>query len=159
MALALAKQFIQLRDTLADANASFRDAGYHSPEKERWAELAELEGLMLKQLGRWKLRDPILAKRDQALSPDLPPGIKRIVVACVPDPTPMAIRALQSLLEQGIPMQVLVHAPESEKEGFDAWGVPRVDYWAQRNIHIPDWQQRLHLVDSAKDAAEYVFRF
>ena len=154
VALALAKQFIQLRDTLADANASFRDAGYHSPEKERWAELAELEGLMLKQLGRWKLRDPILAKRDQALSPDLPAGIKRIVVACVPDPTPMAIRALQSLLEQGIPMQVLVHAPESEKEGFDVWGVPRVDYWSQKNIHIPDWQQRLHLVDSAKDAAD-----
>ena len=35
VALALAKQFIQLRDTLADANASFRDAGFLSRPASR----------------------------------------------------------------------------------------------------------------------------
>jgi len=153
-ALALAKQFIQLREELADANASFRDASYHSIEKERWEELNELESMMLKQLGQWKLRDPILAKRDQVLAPDLPPGVERIVVACVPDPTPMAIRALKSLLAQGLPIQVLVHAPEDEKHAFDSWGLPIVDHWSKRNIKIPDWQQRLHVVDAAADAAQ-----
>ncbi len=153
-ALALAKQFIQLREELADANASFRDAGYHSIEKERWDELNELESLMLKQLGKWKLRDPILTKRDQVLAPDLPPGVERIVVACVPDPTPMAIRALNSLLAQGLPIHILIHAPEAEKEEFDSWGLPCVDHWSKRNIEVPDWQQRLHVVDTAGDAAE-----
>lgn len=157
-ALALAKQFIQLRQELADANASFRDASYHSIEKERWHELDELESMMLKQLGKWKLRDPILAKRDQVLAPDLPPGVERIVVACVPDPTPMAIRALKSLLAQGLPVQILIHAPNHEKDGFDVWGLPSVDYWWKRNIEIPDWQQRLHLVNTANDAAESCVR-
>lgn len=153
VAMTLARQLIQLRQTLADANATFRDAGYHSPEKERWAELGEIEGLMLKQLGKWNLRDPILAKRDRVTSPCLPPGVSRVVVACVPDPTPLAIRALQSLLAMGIPVQILIHAPESEQGGFDAWGVPGADVWSKTGIEFPEWQNRLHLVDSAREAA------
>lgn len=153
VALALARQLIELRQTLADANATFRDAGYHSPEKERWAELAQIEGLMLKQLGKWNLRDPILAKRDRVAAPHLPPGVKRVVLACVPDPTPLAIRALQSLLAAGIPIQILIHAPEARQDDFDAWGVPLVDVWAKASIDFPEWQNRLHLVDSAREAA------
>ncbi|MGB2402354.1 MAG: PD-(D/E)XK nuclease family protein [Akkermansiaceae bacterium] len=157
-ALALAKQFVQLREELADGNASFRDASYYSVEKERWDELNELESMMLKQLGKWKLRDPILAKRDQVLAPELPSGVERIVVACVPDPTPMAIRALKSLLTQGLPIEILIHAPSQEKEGFDSWGLPCVDYWTKRSIQIPDWRQRLHVVDTASDAAQSCVR-
>ena len=157
-ALALAKQFTQLREELGDANASFRDVSYHSIEKERWEELNELESMMLKQLGKWKLRDPILAKRDQVLAPELPPGVERIVVSCVPDPTPMAIRALKSLLAQGLPIEVLIHAPDNEKEGFDPWGLPCVHYWTKRNIEIPHWQQRLHVVDTVSDAAQCCVR-
>lgn len=158
VSLMLAKQLIQLRHTLSDANASFRDAGYHSPEKERWAELGELESKMIKQLGAWKLRDPVIVKREQVLSPSLPAGITRVVVACVPDPTPMAIRALQALIKKDIPVTVLIHAPESERDGFDPWGVPRIDAWSRRDIHFPQWQERLHLVDRASDAAEACVR-
>ncbi len=158
VALALARQLVQLRQTLADANATFRDAGYHSPEKERWAQLGEIEGLMLKQLGKWNLRDPILAKRDRVASPALPPGVKKVVVACVADPTPLAVRALQSLLTKGVPVQVLIHAPESEQAGFDAWGVPLRDVWSKTGIEFPEWKNRLHLVDSAPEAARKCVR-
>jgi len=158
VSLMLAKQLIELRHTLSDANASFRDAGYHSPEKERWAELGELESKMIKQLGKWKLRDPVIIKRKQVLSPALPAGITRVVVACVPDPTPMAVRALQALMTKGIPVTVLIQAPESERDSFDLWGVPRIEAWAQRDIHFPQWQERLHLVDRASDAAEACVR-
>lgn len=158
VALALARQLIDLRQTLADANATFRDAGYHSPEKERWAELAEIEGLMLKQLGKWNLRDPILAKRDRVATPHLPPGVQRVVLACVPDPTPLAIRALQSMLAEGIPVQILIHAPETQQHDFDAWGVPLVDAWGKATIEFPEWQNRMHLVDSGREAAQRCIR-
>lgn len=154
VALAMARQLLTLRNTLADAGQSFRDAGFHSPEKERWAELGELESLMLKQLGQWKLRDPVLAMRERATSPTLPPGVSRVVLACVPDPSLLALRAMQSHLAGGIPITVLIHAPAAEQQTFDHWGIPDADYWTSRKIDIPDWQQRLHVVDSPLEAAE-----
>jgi len=158
VALALARQFITLRDTLADADSSFRDAGYHSPEKERWAELGKLESMMLQQLGKWGLRDCVLAKRERAKSPELPSGVTRIVVAAVPEPTSLALGALQALLSKGLAVNVLIHAPETEKDLFDHWGVPHTELWAARKIDIPDWQQRLHLVDSPAEAAKACLR-
>ncbi len=153
-ALALARQMMTLRDQLADGDASFRDAGFHSIEKERWEELFLLESAMLQNLGAWNLRDAVLAKRDKAKNPDLPAGVKRIVVACVPDPTPLAERALKAFLERGLPVTVLVHAPAVEAASFDAWGKPCVDIWKNTEILIPDWEKRLHVVDSSTEAAE-----
>ena len=153
-ALALARQMMTLRDQLADGDASFRDAGFHSIEKERWEELNVLESAMLQNLSKWKLRDSVLAKRDKAKAPDLPAGVQRIVVACVPDPTPLAQRALQSFLSNGLPVTVLIHAPESEADNFDAWGKPRTEMWQRKQIPIPEWKEKLHVVDSSTEAAE-----
>ena len=153
-ALALARQMVTLRDMLADGDADFRDAQNQSPEKDRWQELATLETRMLKCLGAWKLRDAVLAKREKARAPDLPAGVNRIVIACVPDPTLLASRALENLLAAGVPVTVLIHAPASEADSFDPWGTPLSDSWAQREIDIPDWPQRLHVVDSSTEAAE-----
>ncbi|MCP5535366.1 MAG: PD-(D/E)XK nuclease family protein [Akkermansiaceae bacterium] len=152
-ALAVARQLVTLRDMLADGDASFQDAQFHSPEKERWEELEKIENRMLQYIRTWGLSDAVLAKRGKAKSPDVPPGVTRIVVACVPDPTLLAARALQSLLAKGLPVTVLIHAPESEKDAFDPWGVPLPGVWAKRSIDIPDWQQRLHVVDSSTEAA------
>ena len=153
-ALALARQMVALRDQLADGDASFRDAGFHSIEKERWEELSNLESSMLQNLGKWNLRDAVLAKRDKAKSPALPAGVKRVVVACVPDPTPLAERALKAFLNGGLPVTVLIHAPEVEAESFDPWGKPYADIWKKKQIPIPDWEERLHVVDSSTEAAE-----
>jgi len=65
-ALALARQMLALRDQLADGDASFRDAGFLSVEKERWEELDRLEFAMLQYLSKWNLRDTVLAKREKA---------------------------------------------------------------------------------------------
>lgn len=153
-ALALARQMMTLRDQLADGDASFRDAGFHSIEKERWEELNVLESAMLQNLSKWKLRDAVLAKRDKAKAPDLPAGVKRIIVACVPDPTPLAERALKSFLSNGLPVTVLIHAPESEADSFDAWGKPCTEVWQRKQIPIPEWKEKLHVVDSSTEAAE-----
>lgn len=153
-ALTLAREIMSLRDTLADGDADFRDAAFHSPEKERWQELSLLESRMLKQLGTWKLTDSVLAKRQKAQAPTLPPGVDRIIVACVPDPTPLAARTLKTHLTNGVPITILIHAPASEADSFDPWGTPVHHVWAEKQIDIPDWKNRLKLVDSAPEAAE-----
>lgn len=157
-ALALARPLQTLRDQLADGDASFRDAGFHSAEKERWQELGELESAMLAKLGQWGLRDATLAKRERAGNPELPPGVRRVVVAGVPDPTPLALRALRAVAERGLPVTVLVHAPASDAASFDPWGVPRAEVWEKKSIDVPHWRQRLHVEDSASDAAKTCVR-
>lgn len=153
-ALALARQMMTLRDMLADGDADFRDAQQHSIESDRWRELAVIESNMLKCLAGWKLEDQVLAKRKNAHSPVLPTGVTQVVVACVPDPTLLALRALQSFLNAGIPVTVVIHAPDSESASFDPWGIPLSDVWARKQIEIPEWRERLHVVDSSTEAAE-----
>ena len=153
-ALALAKQMVALRDRLADGDVSFRDAGFHSVEKERWVELDRLESVMLQNLSKWNLRDPVLAKREKAKKPDLPAGVKSVIVACVPDPTSLALRALKAFLDRDIPVKVLIHAPEEEADSFNDWGIPETSEWTQKSIPFPDWEKRFHIVDSASEATE-----
>lgn len=152
-AMAVARQLMVLRDSLADAYKGFQDALAASPEKDRWLELCKLETRMLEVLKSLKLRDAVRAKREQSKKPDLPPGVTRIVVAGVPDPTLLALNALQAHLRSGVPVTVLVSAPGSGKDDFDAWGVPDTGAWSRKPIPFPDWEKRLHLVDSSSDAA------
>ncbi|MGJ8676279.1 MAG: PD-(D/E)XK nuclease family protein [Akkermansiaceae bacterium] len=153
-ALALAKQMMTLRDMLADGDAEFKDAQEHSIESDRWHELEKLENRMLQCLDAWGLLDSVHAKRQQARHPVLPAGVDRVVLACVPDPTLLAARALQSFLDRGVPVTVLIHAPESESISFDPWGIPLSEMWSKMPITIPEWRQRLHVVDSSTEAAE-----
>ncbi|MBT8044095.1 MAG: PD-(D/E)XK nuclease family protein, partial [Verrucomicrobiae bacterium] len=153
-ALAISRQLMLLREMLADGDASFKDAQFHSPEKERWQELVSLESDMLQCLRKWGLRDTVLAKRNKAKSPDIPVGVDRVVVACVPDPTLLALRGLQSLCHGGLPVTVLVHAPADEKDSFDAWGIPHLEHWTSRQVDIPDWGQRMHVCDSSTEVAQ-----
>lgn len=152
-AMAVARQIASLRDSLADADKGFQEALEYSPEKDRWLELCKLEGRMHDVLKSWQLRDAVKAKRDRSNAPDLPVGVSRIVVAGVPDPTLLALNSLQSHHATGVPVTVLVHAPADEKVKFDPWGVPRADAWSEKTISFPEWKERIHVVDSASEAA------
>ena len=154
--MGVARQMISLRESLADADKGFQEALANSPEKGRWQELCKLETRMLEVLRDWKLRDPIKARRDRANAPLLPVGVTRIVVAGVPDPSLLALKAVQSHLAKGVPVSVLVHAPSEANHQFDTWGMPNVDAWSKQTISFPDWKQRMHVVDSASEAAKRV---
>lgn len=153
-ALSLARQMVSLRDMLADGDADFAKARSLSPEKDRWAELVVLEKIMLNNLQQWGLRDPVMAKREQANKPGLPVGVSEVVVACVPDPTRLALRALEGFITRDLPVTVLVNAPGVESDRFDEWGVPQSEQWTKRIIDIPEWRERLHVVDSVTEVAE-----
>ena len=153
-ALSLAKQMLTLRDMLADGDADFKKAQECSPEAERWHELEKLESRVLNVLSNWGLKDPVLAKREKARNPILPPDVKHVVVACVPDPTLLALLALKGFLSAGVAVTVLIHAPDSESASFDEWGIPLSDVWEKKMINIPNWEERLHVTDNNVEAAQ-----
>ena len=65
---------------------------------------------------------------------------------------------MRSHLVAGVSVSVLIHAPSEANHQFDAWGVPNVDEWSKKTIPFPDWEQRMHVVDSASEAAEQAVR-
>lgn len=150
-AMQISESIQNLRDTLADGGYSIRDVctsfGDTFEEKERWNNLAALEKLYLECLLRIGVEDPCQLMINQTKQPDIPSGIKRIVIAAVPDPTPLMVRAIGNLAIT-LPVEVLIHAPESLKEHFDQWGRPIADHWRGIEIDIPDQDHNLVLSGS-----------
>ena len=131
----------RLRDTLADGGRRitevYRDFGSVLEEQDRWHDLAELETIYLERLNQLGLEDPYEHMIKRAECPELPEGVERVVVAAVPDPTPLMIRALEHLAKQ-VPIAILVHAPDSLADHFDNWGRPIADKWRESQIDIPE---------------------
>ena len=130
-----------LRNTLADGGYRiadvYRDFGAVLEEKERWHDLAELETAYLERLSALGLQDPCVWMLQHAESSEPPGGAERIVLAAVPDPTPLMVRKLEHLATR-IPIVVLVHAPEALADCFDGWGRPLPEKWRERRIDVPD---------------------
>lgn len=131
----------RLRDELADSGYRIRDVVEQKDaeleERERWRDLALLEAAYLEQIGALGLRDPCELMIEQTGSPVLPEDVRRVVVAAVPDPTPLMIRALERL-ESRMPIDVLIHAPRQLADGFDRWGRALPARWLEAKLHIPD---------------------
>lgn len=156
-ALGMAEGFVDLRRTLGEAGLEIADVVQilrdDLEEIDRWKELAKLEKEYKETLRRVKLADLQTVRRDQAGTPEIPDGIKRVVVIGTPDPAPLALQVLKALATE-LPMEVLVYAPESLAETFDAWGRPVVDYWTQHAIEIPDWKETVRVVPHALAQAD-----
>jgi ATP-dependent helicase/nuclease subunit B len=130
-----------------------------SEDEERWREIAPLYRLYLDELKRHTLWDPNEAR---IKAWENPPGDTRaLVIACIPDLSEAARRRAVALLEQGIPVKVLVWKPEGLDGwggsgesggwggGFDAWGRPDAREWIDSEIPISPVQ-----IVMAKDPAE-----
>jgi ATP-dependent helicase/nuclease subunit B len=137
-----------LRASLAEGALRIGDVlrkdGPASEEPERWDDLAELERRYLRQLAGLGLADPCEVEIGIASAPAFDASIRRIVVACVPDPSPLMVRALTALAAN-VPVLILIHAPESLAEAFDDWGRPIPERWDAREIAIPDEDANLHV--------------
>ncbi len=119
-------------------------------ELDRWQDLARLEALTLRRLSELGFADACEVKIGLAEKPELDPGIARIVVACVPDPTLLAIRALGNLARDRA-VEILIHAPPGAAEQFDAWGRPIPAAWAKEAVEIAGWDENVFL-EAAPDA-------
>ena len=147
-ALRLAQEFVRLQSTLAEGGLRFGDVAARSgegfSEHERWQQLAELEESYSAKLAAAGLRD---GQADKIFCAENPPpldGIEKIVLLATPDPSPLALRVLAAHART-IAVDVAIYAPASEAAGFDAWGRPLDEFWAQRELLLPDLTRHLHL--------------
>lgn len=149
-----------LRDTLCEEGhslASFaaRHARAGLPETARWQALAALESLYLERLRVQGWRDDTAAKLAAAAAPRLPSGIARVVLLCLPDPPPLALRALERLAEC-VPVDVVVHAPAALASAFDAWGRPDPEIWSSRPLSLAPAD--VEICDDGASVAERIRR-
>ncbi|MEM7147588.1 MAG: hypothetical protein AAF591_20910, partial [Verrucomicrobiota bacterium] len=137
-ALATAREFRQLGKLLGEAGLLVGDArrvlGESYEEAGRWEDLARLEGRYFKELERHGLVDREVALKRGIGEPVVPEGIERIVLAEVADPLPVLVRMLDGV---GVPVSVLVYAPEDEREQFDEWGRPEAGSWGHEDVRLP----------------------
>jgi len=144
-----------LRTALADGGYSIADVvktrGAELEELERWRDLAALEKSYLEQLAGLELLDPCTERIRVALDPCIPEEVTRIVLAAVPDPSVLALKAL-GVLGNRLLIDVLVPAPEAEADHFDGWGRPAPDRWQTAHIDIPD--PDINVILAASPAAQ-----
>lgn len=147
-ALATGDIIERLRQELADGGYTIPDViGTHGKDLQelgRWKDLAGLEALYLQKLAGLGFADSCRVKISMADKPDVEPVFTRVVAACVPDPTLLAVRALQNLA-RARSVDVLIHAPEAIAGKFDEWGRPVPGEWAGEEVEIPDWDNNVFL--------------
>lgn len=150
-AMHTAEMIQRLRDTLADGarriTEVYQDFGSVLEEQDRWRDLAELETIYLSRLDQLDIEDPYDHMIRKAECPEPPEGVERVVVAAVPDPTPLMVQALEHLAEQ-VSIIILVHAPDSLADHFDNWGRPIAEIWCESHIDFPDSEANVILAGS-----------
>ncbi len=138
----------RLRRELAEAGCTLADVRSENqadlPEPERWQNLAELEKLYLERLQSLGYSDACRAKIALAQEPQLDAKIKNIIVAGVPDPSLLAVRAIKTLATK-CSVDILVYAPESEQDMFDDWGRPIPRKWVESTLEFAPWEESVFL--------------
>ncbi len=132
--LSMADICLRARRTLGESMMRFADVVRHPntpPEEvERWQVLEAWEDEATKILVSWGGHDPLQEELAWTRRPVLPEGVTRVVVACVPDPLPLAMMALEAWADvSNAPdvsrkIECWVHAPDDYP--VDSWGRPTV---------------------------------
>lgn len=134
VALAFGQRLQRLREELFEAGLDLSSVAVShllSSEQERWQDLAALEADYRKRLAEWGLKDPVDAKREALATFKLPDGVEKLILAAVPDPSPVALECLKRL-DRSCRIEVWIHG-EEDAEGFTPWGVPTAA-WQHRSV-------------------------
>lgn len=156
-ALQTARRLQSLRQELADGGLNIAEVaarGSRLVEADRWAAMAELERRHTARLAESGLQDGVTATLAHARTGKPPPGLRHVVLACVPDPPRLLLAMLDRWALENLQVTVLAAAaPDAAtpEEGFDAWGCPRPEYWSTRPIDLDD--RDLHLLATPEDQA------
>ena len=134
-ALEFGRRLQKVREELVEGDldlAAVVDRHPLESEQARWREMARLETRYRARLADMGLGDPCDAKRHRAATFLPPEEVKRIILAGVPDPTPLILTTLARLQTQ-LPVEAWIHAPASESAHFDEWGRPDAS-WRTRHV-------------------------
>lgn len=147
----------RLRQTLSDGAMRIADViqtcGTSLPEPERWHDLQRLEQAYLEKLASLERQDPVINRIDKSGTHRLPESVDRIVLAVVPDPSELLVRAIS---RTGHDVDILVHARHEDADRFDDWGRPLPEAWISAAIDIPDPEKNILLTGSPADQADAV---
>lgn len=120
------------------AFADVADSPAVQRDRARWLDLTRVEAAYLAQLAAIGLWDAQHLKRERARSPQLPEGVRRIVVVAAPDLPPLMDRWLHACAALGREVVVAVHAPEALAENFENLGRPALARWGEdAGVHLP----------------------
>jgi ATP-dependent helicase/nuclease subunit B len=143
----LCEEGFDLRGFAGEISAQFPE------DAERWSALAALEEIFVVKVRETEWQDDVEQKLQSSANPSLPAGIQRVVMLFVPDPPPLALRALEKLAQK-VKVEICVHAPEKRRENFDRWGRPLTAAWKQAHLSLaPD---AVEVCDDAITVAESI---
>lgn len=154
--LQVGRRLSALREELADGAQSIAQVAAQETEldePERWADMAELERRFLRQLDAWSLEDGISSALAKAQKGLLPPEITRVVMAAMPDPPRLLTTLLEAWSRNGGCVDVLIAAPQTESDVFDAWGRPIPEKWNASGKTIDCEDSDLFLAANPEDQA------
>lgn len=148
--LRMAQSFFDLGVLLAEADltpASPEIARACAQEEERWRQIGELYRVYKTRLKRSGFSDPNEALREVVKNRLPLPGIRRVIVAGVPDLNRLVQRYLEGTKAE---VTFLVDAPGNEDAQFDSCGRPSEEYWSK--ITVP--MELEHITPLADPASE-----
>lgn len=141
-----ARMLVELQSLLGAGGWTFEAVSQAAPaarDVQRWRELAALERFYLRELQKLGVSDSQQMKRQHAATPILPAGIRRVVVMPSPDLPPLMDRWLEAC---GVPVTVMVHAPQDLTQAFDGFGHPKTSFWGEdTSFVLPLDEQAIHV--------------
>lgn len=135
----VAERLCSVCDLLAEAGldpTSPKVAKASQGDEKRWDHFGKIYTEYLAVLSKHGLRDPNDVRIEQAKNPSVPPELKRVIVACIPDLAPVVEIYLQSLANKGIHVEVLAWSPADQAKHLDATGRPDTEWWKQNPPRI-----------------------
>lgn len=138
-------------DEHARRQLSERIATLNPEEKERWQQLADLTARVEDRLHRWHRLSEREGLARSLSAPTLPPHADALILACLPQLSAGERTLLAQLAHKGLAIESWVHAPESERDSFDAFGQP-TEAWLSRIVPLND--EHIHVVTEETGMAE-----
>ena len=132
-----------LCDLLAEAGLSPVSGSLRTicgEDAERWVVLGRVYDCYLAVLRDFDLTDPNEARFAEIVNPSRALGVDRLVIACIPDLPLVAQRYAEALEKLGVKLEVLVWLPGELSGGFDAWGRPDSQEWAECHLAVDSSQ-------------------
>lgn len=137
--LSAANRLVALKDALGENGltiAEVQETLASLDRPERWDGLARLEQVYLEYLDSEGLADRNATRKACSIAPLIAGEARRIIMAGVPDPLPLALAALENV-SSTVPVEVYVHAPAQLARAFDLWGRPVPQFWTDRRLPVP----------------------
>jgi len=139
--IAVAARLAEVCDTLAEAGMSPSDEKLLLAcpnDTTRWTEFAKLHNDYEKFLAASGRPDTNAVRLVQASEPERPEGIKRVVIAAVPDLPPVTAAWLEGLQRHGVSCEIWCAQAGAEDAHFDGWGRPDPEWWATHPVPVPE---------------------